>query len=425
MRITPTITCTVAALLAAGTAAAIPVPDTKVITLDGGAFDEFGASVGLSGTVGIAGAPGYDGPDGTGDDVGAAYLFDAATGGITFRIAAEDGADGDEFGGSVGVSGTTAIVGAAGADGGDVDAVISGSGAAYLFDTGTGAQIAALTADDGGAFDAFGGSVAVSGGTAIVGAQGADGASGSNSGAAYLFDAASGAQIARLEAADAAGNARFGSAVAVSGGTAIVGAERADGAGAAYLFDAATGAQLAKLSADDGERNDLFGNAVAISDGFALVGARGDDDGGSGAGAAYLFDLLTGAQLAKFTGENALDLFGDSVALTDDTLVIGARGVDGPGSNAGAAYLYDVATGSFISQVMAGDASPLADFGASVAISDERVAYGAPGDSGDAGAAYVSTGIPAPIPLPATGWLILGGLGGLVAARRARRSAAA
>jgi hypothetical protein len=134
-----------------------------------------------------------------------------------------------------------------------------------------------LTASDTAALDRFGGEVAISGSTALVGALGNDDA-GSDSGSAYLFDATTGNQILKLSASDADVEDWFGVSVAISGATALVGAWRNDDAGSdsgsAYLFDVATGSQIAKLTASDADAEDFFGVSVAVSGSTALVGAR-------------------------------------------------------------------------------------------------------------------------------------------------------
>ena len=106
---------------------------------------------------------------------------------LTDKLLASDGAMGDYFGTSVGISGSTAIVGAYGDDDNG-----SFSGSAYLFNASTGAQTK-LTASDGAAGDEFGSSVGISGTTAIVGAVGDDDPS--NSGSAYLYDASAPAPV--------------------------------------------------------------------------------------------------------------------------------------------------------------------------------------------------------------------------------------
>ncbi|MEE9130668.1 MAG: FG-GAP repeat protein, partial [Phycisphaerales bacterium] len=92
-------------------------------------------------------------------------------------------------------------------------------------------------------------------------------------------------------------NDRFGTSVAISGGTAIVGAWLDDDngidSGSAYLFDTTTGLQIAKLLPNDGATEDRFGTSIAISGStgkeVVIVGAWWDDDNGTDSGSAYLF----------------------------------------------------------------------------------------------------------------------------------------
>ena len=87
--------------------------------------------------------------------------------------------------------------------------------------------------------------------------------------------------------------------------------------GSAYVFDAVTGAELHKLVPSDGAPEDYFGFSVALSGTTAVIGAFGDDDKGSFAGAIYLFDVVTGAELDKLYASDAAvdDYFGYSVAV--------------------------------------------------------------------------------------------------------------
>ena len=160
--------------------------------------------------------------------------------------------------------------------------------------------------------------MAISGTTAIVGAIRDDDA-GSNSGSAYLFDVATGSQIAKLTASDAAAWDSFGCSVALSGTTALVGAHRDDDAGSmsgsAYLFD--------------------FSDPCNISETklTALVGARYDDDACPGdprcdSGSAYLYDFSDPCNITEFkltAADAAEDWFGYSVALSGATALVGAR----------------------------------------------------------------------------------------------------
>ncbi len=105
-----------------------------------------------------------------------------------------------------------------------------------------------------------------------------------------------GDQLAKLLADDGASGDQFGWSVAISpdGIGAIVGAylddDNGTNSGSAYLFDTTTGRQIAKLLPNDGAAEDFFGTSVAISGATAIVGAYGDDDNGNFSGSAYLFD---------------------------------------------------------------------------------------------------------------------------------------
>ncbi|MCK4873234.1 MAG: FG-GAP repeat protein [Phycisphaerales bacterium] len=315
----------------------------KLLANDGALYSYFGWSVAISGATAIVGA---HEDDDNGSNSGSAYLFDISDPANPAQIAkllASDGAAGDRFGWSVAISGTIAIVGACYDDdhGGD-------SGSAYLFDTTAGQQIAKLLPSDGAGGDEFGYSVAISSTTAIIGAY-RDDDNGWGSGSAYFFDTTTGQQIAKLLPSDGAANDYFGYFVAISDTTAIVGAYRDDDNGAdsgsAYLFDVTTGQQIAKLLPGDGAEGDYFGDPVAISGTAAVVGARYDADNGTGSGSAYLFDISDPAnptQIAKLLpSDGAVEDYFGSVAISGAIAIVGAIGDDDNGTNSGSAYLFD------------------------------------------------------------------------------------
>ena len=366
----------------------------KLLPSDGASLDFFGYSVAISGITAVVGAV-LDGDNG--DRSGSAYLFDTTTGQQLFKLLPSDGAAVDEFGFSVAISGTTAVVGAWWDDDNGSD-----SGSAYLFDTTTGQQLFKLLPSDGAAFDNFGISVAISGTTAVVGAW-KDDDNGSSSGSAYLFDTTTGQQIFKLLPSDGAAGDRFGLPVAISGTTAVVGAENDDDngtdSGSAYLFDTTTGEQLFKLLPSDGATEDHFGESVAINGTTAVVGAYGD---GPISGSAYLFDTTTGQQIIKLLPNDgaAGDLFGISVAISGTTAVVGASQDDDNGGNSGSAYLFDTTTGQQIGKLLPSDGAASDDFGSSVAISGTTAVVGARWDDdngNNSGSAYLFT---APPPCP-------------------------
>jgi len=153
--------------------------------------------------------------------------------------------------------------------------------------------------------------------------------------------AVSSVELHKLTASDAATYDLFGVSVAISGSTAIVGAYHNDDAGSdsgsAYLFDVATGSQMTKLTASDAATYDDFGASVAISGSTALVGASGNNDAGGSSGSAYLYDFSDPCNIieTKLTASDAaaFDHFGVSVAISGSTAIVGAYLDDDAGGN--------------------------------------------------------------------------------------------
>jgi hypothetical protein len=332
----------------------------QLTAADGAFADFFGSSVALSGDTAIVGAFASD--VGSNVDAGSAYVFTRS--GTTWtqqaKLTAADGASGDNFGVSIALSGDTAVVGARGDDmGANFD-----QGSAYVFTRSgsTWTQQTKLTAADGAASDRFGASVAIAGNTAIVGAYLNKVGANVNQGSAYVFTRSGSfwTQQAKLTAADGAANNQFGYSVAIAGDTAIFGAFSVDvganpGQGSAYVFtrSGSTWTQQAKLTATDGAANDRFGSAVALSGDTAIVGAFVNDVGANlDQGSAYVFTRSgsTWNQQAKLTAADgaAFDLFGMSVAISGDTAIVGAY-TDGVGAagNQGSTWFFDVPANDF------------------------------------------------------------------------------
>ena len=321
-------------LWGSGDVTTIPSNENKITASDGASSDLFGFSVAVGNGRIVVGAYG------DGSFSGSAYIFDL-DGTQLAKITASDGAAGDYFGISVAVGNGRIVVGAIiDNDNG------SNSGSAYIFDL-DGTQLAKITASDGAASDYFGGSVAVGNGRIVVSAY-ADDDNGSNSGSAYIFDL-DGTELAKITASDGAAGHQFGGSVAVGNGRIVVGATEDDNnggflsqfQGSAYIFDL-DGTQLAKITASDAAGGDRFGESVAIGNGRIVVGAKDDDDNGFSSGSAYIFDL-DGTQLAKITASDgaADDLFGFSVAVGNGRIVVGAYGDNDNGSSSGSAYIYE------------------------------------------------------------------------------------
>jgi WD40 repeat protein len=286
----------------------------KLVPEDGSTGDAFGGRVAIDGSFVVVASVS---DDVNGTNSGSAYIFDSATGNQISKLVPHDGAEGDRFGLSVAMSGTSVIIGAYQDDDRGLD-----SGSAYIFDAKTGEQVIKLVPNDGEAGDGFGWSVAASGGRVLVGAPGGGSDNGVNTGSAYIFNTFTGQQILELLANDSAIGARFGYSVGMSGNTAVVGARSDDvngiDSGSAYTYAVGAGHQIAKLLPSDGEEYDGFGRSVGINENSVVIGARDDDDNGVDSGSAYLFtiDNPCDGLGADLTGDGQLDFFDISVFLT-------------------------------------------------------------------------------------------------------------
>jgi len=361
--------------------------DLKLTASDGAEGDRFGYSIAIdNGVVAV----GVWGDDDNGNISGSAYLFDASTGTQTAKLHPDDGATGDVFGSSIAIDNAVVAVGAYG----DNNKNGFDTGSAYLFDASTGIQIAKLLPNDGTEGDSFGYSIAIDNGIVAVGAR-SDGDNGSDSGSAYLFNASTGVQITKLLPSDGAAFDYFGFSIAVDNNIVAIGAYRDNDngfrSGSVYLFDVSTGAQIAKILPNDGGGGDLFGWSVAIDNGVVAVGAYQSDDNGFNSGSAYLFDASTGGQLFKLLASDGavFDNFGWSIAIDNGIVAVGARS---GGDTGGSAYLFDASTGAQIAKFLPTEGAANDEFGWSITIANDVVAIGAWGDDDngtDSGSAYV------------------------------------
>ena len=257
-----------------------------------------------------------------------------------------------------------------------------------------------LTASDGTAYDFFGNSVSISDDTAVVGAV-EDDDKGVDSGSAYVFryNGSAWVQEAKLTASDGEADDYFGVSVSISGDMVVVGAYGDDGvpanSGSAYIFryDGNNWVEEAILTASDGAEGDLFGYSVSISGDTVVVGAVfGDDNSVTDSGSAYVFVRYldgtdyTWEQEAKLTASDAAegDYFGYSVSISDNTVVVGAVEDDDKGVDSGSVYVFSH-DGTWVedTKLTASDAAEGDYFGNSVSISGDTVIVGAMWDDDD------------------------------------------
>lgn len=377
--------------------------------LDPGATanDLFGFSVALSadGTVALIGAPGASAY------AGKVYVL-SQSGGVwntapSVSIQEPNAASGDLFGYSVSISadGGNSLIGAPSTFNPITDAV----GQAYIYaqTAGQWTPTPVYTIKGGPVNKSLGNDVALSadGHTALVGDPQESGAL-SNTGAAYIFDNGSGAWAYAATLSDPVGAANdyFGSNVALSGNgtTALASsAVTASGAGAVYLYTQASGVWPATPSVTFADpaatANDAFGESIALSTDAStlLAGAYssvGNTMPSGDTGVAYVF-RQTGGTWSTQPTLSLLDpgtsgaFFGTSTALSSDgsTALVGAHGV---GSGLGYVYIYD--SGADLALTASGSAS-------SITVG-QQLTYNFTVSNGDT--QITATGVTLTVPLP-------------------------
>jgi hypothetical protein len=355
--------------------------EQKITASDGAANDLFGYSVALSGDTALVGA--YDRNDGT----GAAYVFVRSGTNWVLQavLTAGDGRAGDRFGIAVALSGDTALIGADG----ESTSPHEGQGAAYLFTRlgTTWSPPTKLIAGDAGSFDHFGSAVALSGDTALVSAPHDTVGTNVSQGSAYVFTRAGGIWTPRahLTAYDGAAFDWFGYTVALYGNTALIGVPNGDvdaitDQGSAYVFTRSgeTWTPSAKLTVAEGVESDRFGYAVALSDDTALVSSIAAN---SSQGAAYVF-TGSGANWSQpvqlaAAGGADYDHFGWSLSLSGNLALVGARPSNG---RRGSAYVFSRSGTAWLqqTQLLASDGTSDDQFANSLALSGNWALVGAP-----------------------------------------------
>ena len=326
-----------------------PSPLTPVATLMNPTpyrNDHFGIAVAISGTRIIVGAYG----DNTAGWIqsGSAYVYDLASATPTIPIAVLSNpspANNDNFGKSVGISGTRVVIGVHADDTGATD-----SGIAYVYDIVSSTPlipVATLNNPSPSAGDNFGNAVAISGTRLIVGASGDN----SSNGSVFAYDLSSSTPTFPMILSNpgAFASLRFGISTAISGARVVVGATNGNnGNGGAYVYNfigLTPNLPIATLSNPVQGATDYFGNSVAISGVKIVVGAYGDDTGLANSGKAYIYDFDGSTQTTPafhlYNPTPGLgDNFGSSVAISGLNVAIGSPGDDTAFTDKGYAYVY-------------------------------------------------------------------------------------
>jgi hypothetical protein len=340
----------------------------RIQASDGEWLDRFGQAVAIFNNTVVVGALLDD--IGSNTDQGSAYVFERNQGGsnnwgLVKKLTAMDGAAHDEFGVSVAVSNETILIGAhlnnTGAN--------NDQGAAYIYGrdqggAGNWGQVKKLTASDGADNDDFGWAAALKDDTAVISADKDTIGTNNGQGSVYIFKRDQGGadnwgQVKKIIAFDGAPNDLFGYSAAIEGDTVIIGCLN-DGIGSnalqgsGYVYErnrdgAENWGLTKKLVSSDGHSGDGMGRSVAISNNVVVLGATGVDIGSAmQRGAAYTFGKDDGGtdnwgQAQKILSNDgaAGDTFGNYVAISNNSVIIGARFDDAPNNPAeGSAYIF-------------------------------------------------------------------------------------
>ena len=273
----------------------------------------------------------------------------------------------------------------------DTDAIDSGH--VYLYDV-SGNLIRTFENPEPSNFDNFGSVMVVSENRVLISAP-----SHNLSGIVYLFDSL-GNLLQTFENPDPIDYNNFGHSIAISGNHVLISNPfddtDADDAGVVYLFDATTGNLLQTFENPAPAELDYFGFSVAVDETRAFIGSYGYDVGGTNSGIVYVFDLSTGNQISTISNPSVIhawDNFGSFVSLDGDYLIISARN-DGEPSNApaGTVYLFNDETFELIKSIHNPDPHYNDVFGTSVALHGEKLVIGSPFDDtgfSNAGSVYL------------------------------------
>lgn len=372
----------------------IPQFSSKVIASDRAARESFGQAIAIDENFLVVGAPRER--DQTGEN-GAAYVFERSGDQWTevAKLAAPNGRSQDQFGISVAISGDTIFVGAPNYDEQSLD-----QGAVFVYHK-SGADwphAQTIYGSQSASRDRFGFAIDAArdtNGETVLVVGSPDHAS--LTGEAYVFrsDGSSWSEEARLSASDSTIGDHFGISVATDGDQIIIGADRNEIArnfrqGAAYVYrtDQGTWSQQAMLTSDDGSPFDRFGAAVAIDGGTAVVSAP-DHKMAANRGAVYTFSRAGSAwndsEKIHPPASQPYVSFGASLTLQQDTLTIGGFRLND--AFKGVAYIADRVSGVWeLGPEITpdeDDAEQFDRFGSSIAIADGQLLIGTPGDRDD------------------------------------------
>jgi len=330
----------------------------------------------------------------------------------SFKLNPLSGGHHDDFGGAISIDSDNIIIGSTGADDNG-----SASGAAYVFskpdhgwvDTTENSKIIAPVIYQTLIYN-YGDAVAIDGDYSVISSP----LYGGQLGIVHVlfFNGTTWETVAELTASNGVAGDYFGTDVAISGNNIVIGAFRANisgpWSGAAYVYTKPTGGwtdmtQTAVLRDSDGEINGLFGYSVAVDGDNIVVGAYGKDELTTDVGAAYVFTKPIGGwkdttETAKLNNIDSLqnNKFGTDVSISGDYIVVGCFNKD----SLTPSYVFKKSILGWVSSHELAKLSPSHGditskyFGNSVSISGETIVLGSRNENGISdqnGAAYIYT----------------------------------
>lgn len=376
--------------------------------------DYFGQSLAIDGSTVAVGAS----RDSTGaSDSGVVYLYDLASGPTPspITIVNPTPSASDRFGENIAMQDGVLVVGVRNDDTAGAD-----SGAVYLYDLSDGDTSVDATLTNNGSH-LFGASIALDNDVLAVGSP-LDGLDPEqpfdqqDTGAAYIYSTAefrangsSPSFVASLRHPDADPDdgigQKSGGLVRLSEGRLFVNAiSLSPTAPTSAVLNVYALSDITASSPGDGllgtltnpagnVANNVFLSDVAVSGNRVLIGADGDDTSEQDAGAAYLFTLTepNSASLIESTVKidnpdpRRRDTFGDSVAISGDSILIGAPAVGASSSDfaTGRAFTFNVVEGIVQPGSSVTNATPATDdaFGTSIELNGQWMVIGVPGET--------------------------------------------
>ncbi|NVJ64176.1 MAG: hypothetical protein HWD84_08115 [Flavobacteriaceae bacterium] len=282
------------------------------------------------------------------------------------------------------------------------------SGALIILSANSVAAQDIVLANDGKAGDSFGYSAVVDGTTVLVGAFKADINGVKDAGAAYVYVRSDNGwqQQAKLVAEPFFADDTLGGKVALRNDIAMLGVMLRDdkgkdsGAVVSFEREANSWKQHRIFTAPDAKKGDAFGQSLALTERFLVIGAPRNDALGIDSGAVYIYKREDEAwqYQTKLTASDGIagDLFGISTAIDGNTILVGADLHDEKAENAGAVYVYVLEENEWKQEakLMASDGDNSDIFGVRVALSENTALISARRDDidglgVDAGSAYI------------------------------------